>query len=150
MKRFNIVPTNLYRLQNAKETKLRVWTPEIAEAVKSYDFITHSDGLIHPISGDFFTKPNGMSLRPIGVSLANISKSYGANAKWIYVLKQAISIPKKLILLHEYKDHYSLQTSELCTIAELNDRLNEFIKDQPTMSFEEFKKLLAQKMEGNF
>ena len=145
MKRFNVVPTTLYRLQNAKTIILRAWTPEIAEAVRSYDFITHSDGLIHPISGDFFTKPNGMSLRPIGVSLANIAKSY--NAKCVYVLKQGVAIPKSLILVHEYKDHYSLQTSEPCTIAELNDRLNEFIKDHPTIPFKEFKKLLAENSE---
>lgn len=142
MKRFNVFPKTLYRLQNSKKTQLRAWTPEIAEALKSYDFITHSDGLIHPVSGDHFSKPNGMSLRPIGVSLMNIAKSY--NFKWVYVLKEGILIPNNLVLVQEYKDHYSLQTSEPCSISDLNDRLNEFIKAQPALSSEEFKKLLIE------
>ena len=142
MKHFNVFPKTLYRLQNSKKINLRAWTPEIAEALKSYDFITHPDGLIHPISGDFFSKPNGMSLRPIGVSLMNIAKSY--DFKWVYVLKEGISIPNNLVLVHEYNDHYSLQTTEPCSITDFNDRLNEFIKDQPALSSDEFKKLLIE------
>ena len=70
----------------------------------------------------------------------NIRKSY--DFKWAYVLKESISIPNNLVLVREYKDHYSWQISEPCLISDFNDRLNEFIKDQPALSSEEFKKLL--------
>jgi hypothetical protein len=36
-------------------------------------------------------------------------------------------IPEKLVLLHEFGDHYSLQTTEICTKEELEDRMNKFI-----------------------
>ena len=37
---------------------------------------TFTDGLIHPAPGDFFSEPNGMSLRPRGTNMWDILSSY--------------------------------------------------------------------------
>lgn len=139
--KYKTFPINLYRLQQKKEVILREIDSQIKIGSKSFDFRLKEDGLIHPNETEFFFSPNGMSLRPLGPSLQNIAMTY--KFKYAYEIPINTPIPENLILLHEYKDHYSLQTAIKCTHEELNDRLTNFLKKQTLMSKENFlKKLL--------
>lgn len=138
--KFKKFPITLYRLQQSKEVKLRDLTSQSSKGRRSYDFVINDDGLIYPSTTENFIGPNGMSLRPIGKSLANISKSL--KYSYVYEIPEGTEIPDDLILLHEYLDHYSLQTSVKCTPLDLNYRLNSFIMKQKSLTKEEYTKIL--------
>lgn len=40
-------------------------------------------------------------------------------------------VPDGLVLIHEHTDHYSLQTTNVCTEDELNAKLNAFFENTP-------------------
>lgn len=42
-----------------------------------YDFTPGEDNLYHPTIGDKYLGPNGLSLRPLGVNLADIVDRFG-------------------------------------------------------------------------
>lgn len=133
-------PITLYRLQQSKEAKLRDMHSQFNKGKRSFDFVLNKDGLVHPNKTNDFIGPNGMSLRPIGKPLIEIEKSY--KYTHIYQIMEGAEIPEELILVHEYKDHYSLQTSVVCTPLELNNRLSNFLYKQKSLTKEEFIKLL--------
>ena len=139
--RYKTFPVTLYRLQQKKEVLLRDFMTQTNLGRNSYDFRLGEDGLIHPNESEFFIFPNGMSLRPLGLTLKNVAMTY--KFKYAYEIPMNTPIPENLILLHEHTDHYSLQSSIKCTPEELNDRLTKFLKKQTLMSKENFvRKLL--------
>lgn len=138
--RYKTFPISLYRLQQKKDVKLRDFHSQQIIGRNSYDFILKKDGLIHPNDTEFFLYPNGMSLRPIGLALKNIVKSYKFN--YVYEIPKDTPVPENLVLLHEHTDHYSLQTCSKCTPEELNEALTKFLYTQKLLNKTEFLKFL--------
>jgi hypothetical protein len=67
------------------------------------------NNLYNPILGDQYIRPNGLSLRPIGVNLADLLGSF--RCKLIYEIPKGAVVPANFVLIHEHNDHYSLQTA---------------------------------------
>jgi hypothetical protein len=74
----------------------------------SFDFILGTNKLYNPVEGDTFIRPNGLSLRPLGGSLAELIETF--NSKYFYEIPKDVVIPDNFVLIHEHSDHYSLQT----------------------------------------
>lgn len=109
--RFREVPAELFRLQSQRSARLRDYYVQKQLNRSSYDFVPEADGLIHPMTGDVFRKPNGMSLRPACPTLYEILGNF--NGDIIYVIPKGIKLPSELVLLHEHTTHYSMQVISL-------------------------------------
>ena len=65
--------------------------------------------MYHPIEVDAFERPNGLSLRPVGLFLAEMLDNI--EPKFIFELPVGLTLPKDMVMIHERSDHYSLQTT---------------------------------------
>ena len=81
MKRFSVLPLTLYRLQSQMKPTLRSKIIQMQLNRTSFDFIPGSNGLYNPAEGDIYKGPNGLSLRPLGVTLAEILDSFDDRTK---------------------------------------------------------------------
>ncbi len=81
-----------------------------------------------------------MSLRPLGQTLSKLAKSY--NFDCVYEISEGTQIPDDLILVHEYSDHYSLQTSIISSPEDLNKKLTMFLQKQKSLKKDDFLKLV--------
>lgn len=57
----------------------------------SFDFILGDDGLYNPSKGNKYSGPNGLSLRPMGVNLADFIQNN--TPKFIFELPKGLVIP---------------------------------------------------------
>ena len=95
----------------AAPVRLREWAKQKELGRASYDLKVHADGLVHPMTGDKFVRPNGMSLRPAGsLVLAEVLANFRGDC--VTIIPAETRLPPELVLLHEHSDHYSLQTAE--------------------------------------
>ena len=138
--KFVKTPVTLFRIQSNSKVKLREYFRQKSDNRPAFDFKLQSDGLVHPIKGDVFTFPNGMSLRPAGPSMYELLSNYRGNT--LFLIPKDTPIPSQLILYLEHHDHYSLQTSVKCTEKELNNNLTTFISRMQVITkqayFEQF------------
>ncbi len=137
--KYKVFPITLYRLQQKKVVKLREMSSQLELGKSHFDF-TLKDGMVHPNNTDKFIGPNGMSLLPLGQSLSKVAKTY--NFSYIYEISAGAEIPDDLILLHEHTDHYSLQTSIICSPNDFDKRLTLFLQKQKSLSKDDFLKLV--------
>jgi hypothetical protein len=140
--RYKTFPITLYRLQQNKKVILKEFLAQAELGKNSYDYRLQEDGLIHPNETEFVSHPNGISLRPFGLALKNMSLRY--KFKYAYEIPKNTRIPENLILIHEMGDGYSLESTIKCTPEELNDRLTKFLKKQTQMSKENFLRKLLE------
>ena len=110
MKRYSIVPLTLYRCQSYKMPKLRERSIQFSRGITSFDFKLGDNSLYNPAEGDIYLGPNGLSLRPLGVNLAELVGSFKGG--YIYEIPKDTIVPDGLILIHERTDHYSLQPKQ--------------------------------------
>jgi len=139
--RFREFPCDLFRIDTFKKIKLREYARQTKAGKKSFDFVL-KDGLIHPAEGEFFKRPNGLSLRPGGYTLGHIVAHYKKKIGLILIPKGVV-VPEGLVLIHEHTDHYSLQTTTSCSEDEMNAKLNHFFDNTPGLqkvSLEEYLK----------
>ncbi len=137
--KYKVFPITLYRLQQKKTVKLSDMLSQLKKGRSSFDF-TLREGMIYPNTTDTFEGPNGMSLRPLGQNLSKFAKSY--NFDFVYEISEGTQIPDDLILVHEYCDHYSLQTSIISSPEDLNNKLTMFLQKQKSLKKEDFLKLI--------
>lgn len=121
-------PVTLIRYQPLPIVQLREFERQQRKNSPLYDFHLGKDGLIHPMTGSYFKQPNGMSLIPLGEKLSGLINSFHGRI-FIYLIKEGTKIPENLVLLHEFVQHFSLQTSVPCKEAVLNERLTQFLKE---------------------
>ena len=136
VKRYEIVPCTLYRVQAKLPVRLRNYDEQMALGRTSFD-LKVIDGLVRPAVGPEFTGPNGMSLRPAGDVVRNTVAKL-KNAVTVYSFLPGTPLPDNLLLLHEHSDHYSLQVREPMTFDEYNHALTEFLKTLPSQTKEQF------------
>jgi hypothetical protein len=75
-KYYKTVPLQLFRIGGtSKKVQLRNFEVQKAKGSASYDYVPNPEGKIHP-AGDYFTAPNGMSLRPEGINMTDILAQY--------------------------------------------------------------------------
>jgi hypothetical protein len=65
----------------------------------SYDFKLGSNKLYNPVHEDRYLGPNGLSLQPLGSTLAEILESLPTN--FIYELPKGLILPDNVVLLNE-------------------------------------------------
>ncbi|EZF71786.1 hypothetical protein H105_06044 [Trichophyton soudanense CBS 452.61] len=63
-----------------------------------------------------YQPPNGASMRPNTLKMQQNAASLRGSSACIYKLDAGIRIPDDLILVHEFKDHYSLQARNIMTV----------------------------------
>lgn len=136
MQRFTRVPLDLYRIQNAVTVKLHNKVLQDRLGRTAYDFIPQEGGLILPVKGDTFERPNGMSLRPLSAFLHEMVAKYRGNV--LYVLPKGLEIPSHLVLYLEHTTHYSLQTAVPIRPADLDKALTEFFSSLERIDKQEF------------
>jgi hypothetical protein len=123
-------PLTLFRIMTGKRKKviLRERGAQLAKGSRSFDFTMRpeDDGLIHPLNGTQFVGPNGMSMRPNGMSQLEILAGMRGEVS-VCEVPEGAPIPAGLVLVHEHTDHFSMQTSVPCTPRELNEKLTSFI-----------------------
>jgi hypothetical protein len=139
--RFETVPETLYRVHGSTNIKLRSYEQRVAAGMTgnfSYDLHEHDDGLVHPTKGEFFTGPNGMSLRPKGDKQKELVLSIPEDKVKVFVLPAGMKVPSKLVLYHEHTDHYSMQVKEPMSLNDLNKELSTMLKGLKYLSKNEF------------
>ena len=139
MQKFVKTPFELFRLQTSTSAKLREYTAQKKLGRTSYDLKLDENGMVAPCKGIVFECPNGMSLRPMGPTLFEIAKNF--IGKVAYRIPKETDIPSYFSLYLEHSDHFSLQTSEICSLIVFNKRLQDFLETYgEKMSWNEFMK----------
>jgi hypothetical protein len=139
MQRFLRIPRTLYRIQPRLPVNLRDKATQEAKNRTSFDLIVHQDGRVHPMTGDIFHTPNGMSLRPPTEKMRQILEDFrGGDSLRIYRLQENLQLPDGLVVIHEHSDHYSLQTTRPVRLEDFNRHLTEFLQSLPSQSKQEF------------
>lgn len=133
------IPVTLFRICGKnRNVVLREKAVQFAKGSRSYDLTLDENGLVQPapLSG-VFIGPNGASLRPAGINMWDLVSSRRGITNILEVPAGA-KIPKQLVLLHEIGDHYSLQCAEPMKRRELEKLIDQFFRDFPFYSSEEF------------
>lgn len=136
VRKFKTLPITLYRIQARRTVNLREYETQMAKGRASYDLKLHN-GLVHPAEGDEWIGPNGMSLRPATDTMVGILENWRGDPT-IFRLSEGLRLPESLIVLHERDDHWSLQTTEPVTLAELNERMTQLLDEAPTQTRQQF------------
>ena len=124
------VPVTLFRIQVGAAAKLRPEASATAAGRKSFDICCAPDSnAVAPRdpAEPRFLGPNGMSLRPAGHMCGVIVGMFRGRGARVFEVRQGVSIPEELVLLHEHTDHYSLQPAVPMTLDELNAGLTRFL-----------------------
>lgn len=139
MQRFARIPRTLYRIQPRLPVNLRDKATQEAKKRTSFDLLVHPDGLVHPMKGDVFHTPNGMSLRPPTEKMRQILEEFrGGDQLRIYRLQENLSLPNGLVVIHEHSDHFSLQTTHPIRLEDFNRQLTDFLGQLPSQTKQEF------------
>ncbi len=133
--KYDVTPVELFRISKSPKVVLKEYAEQKNLGRKSYDYVIYGD-LIVP-SGEYFERPNGMSLRPQGANMVDILENFKGSIK-VTILPKGTVIPPDLVLCLEYGDYYSLQTSKACTPKQLNTLLTSFMSKMETISKDQY------------
>ncbi|GEM11678.1 hypothetical protein Rt10032_c16g5695 [Rhodotorula toruloides] len=95
--------------------------------MQSDDLHLGGDGLVHPVAGNTFDRPNGCSMRPDGPMMQEVIRNFAGRRALVWRVEEGIPIPPELVLYHEHSDHYSLQCASPMTLHDLNRLLTDFL-----------------------
>lgn len=115
---------------------------ELDKGNSSYDYVQSPDGLIYPSKEDFYKAPNGLSLFPYCVFIIDILENRPKNTV-VTILPKGLKIPDSLVLIHEFGDHFSLQTTSPITPAALNTTMSNFLSPLEVISKAEYFKRMG-------
>lgn len=76
MKKFNVFPLEMFRMQSARLVKLRDYETQKSLGRAAFDLVLNKEGLVTPVEGKVFETPNGMSLRPMGATLFELASNF--------------------------------------------------------------------------
>jgi hypothetical protein len=144
MQRFTQLPYSLFRIQRRFPVALREYSEQMALGRTSFDLKT-INGVVHPMQGDTFTTPNGMSLRPISFTQMELAQNFVGDFR-VYELAEGLKLPDGLVVLHEHSDHFSLQVSEPMSLMDFNFKLTELLRNSPSFTKEEHLEFLKDTM----
>ncbi|KAH9454147.1 hypothetical protein Pst134EB_014243 [Puccinia striiformis f. sp. tritici] len=119
-------PVELARVQSGRNVNLRNYESQVKLKRLSFDLKTH-DGKVLPALSPNFLGPNGCSLRePFSPTFQEVVRNFRGTNIVVYIIPKGTFLPKKLTLLHEHSDHFSLQCTEPMSLAELNKEITQF------------------------
>lgn len=148
MIKYETAPSDLFQITKASKVVLREYGAQEKLGRKAYDFVISDDGDILPSTGTYFKRPNGMSLRPLGSNMWEILSLFQGSV-YVNIIPEGTVIPPDLVLYLERGDHFSLQTSKVCTPKELNLRLTEFMSKMERITKEEYYKRYPMEAEAD-
>lgn len=126
MTSFTTVPYPIVRVQPSKIVKLREFSAQQKKGVSSFDYVKDAAGKYSPIDiSQGFQRPNGLTCRPLG-SPALQEFVLTSDELTIHLMEKGTVLPKGLVLVKEYRDHHSLQTTETVTPEEFLTRVKSF------------------------
>ncbi|KAI9630704.1 hypothetical protein KEM48_013732 [Puccinia striiformis f. sp. tritici PST-130] len=111
---------------SGRNVNLRDYESQVKLKRLSFDLKTH-DGKVLPALSPNFLGPNGCSLRePFSPTFQEVVRNFRGTNIVVYIIPKGTFLPKKLTLLHEHSDHFSLQCTEPMSLAELNKEITQF------------------------
>ena len=142
VKRYQVLPKALYRIQGKLPVKLRDYDTQMAKGRTSYDLKLHN-GKVMPAEGDEWIGPNGMSLRPPTDTMLGILDDWRKGEPTIFRFYEGMRLYEDdLVLIHERDDHYSLQTTVPIELQEFNDKLTKLLEEAPKQTVQQFRELM--------
>ncbi|KAM5467027.1 hypothetical protein MauCBS54593_005647 [Microsporum audouinii] len=128
IKAYSVMPKELFRINNGLVVRLRAH-PGPRRPYGLFDLLTHG-GMVKPKALDpaTYEPPNGASMRPNTPKMQRVVGTLRGSSTYIYTVPAGIRIPEDLILVHEFKDHYSLQAREEMTVDDLNSKITRFLE----------------------
>ncbi|KAJ5517938.1 hypothetical protein N7453_000360 [Penicillium expansum] len=125
---FTQIPKDIFRVNSGISIRLRAW-PGPTRPHGMFDLLTTA-GKVQPKALDpaSYEFPNGASMRPNSRTqqkLVRTVKPWNGSTIYIYAIMAGTLLPEDLILVHEFRDHYSLQARKEMTVE--GER---FTKDQ--------------------
>ena len=126
----------LVRIGN-KNIKLHEKLEQLAKNARSYDFVLSADGFINPNPDDIFREANGLSLFPYSTTLIDLLEIREGKVS-VVVIPKGAKIPDELVLIHEFGEHFSLQTNVKATPDEVNSNIMNFFEPFEMISKEEY------------
>ncbi|KGO74333.1 hypothetical protein PITC_008570 [Penicillium italicum] len=127
---FTQIPKDIFRVNSGISIRLRAWPgPRRPHGV--FDLLT-SGGKVQPKALDpaSYEFPNGASMRPNSRTQQNLVRTVkprGDSTIYIYAITAGTLLPEDLILVHEFRDHYSLQARKEMTVEALNAKIEAFL-----------------------
>ncbi|OQE40037.1 hypothetical protein PENCOP_c006G08969 [Penicillium coprophilum] len=123
---FTQIPKDIFRVNSGTSIRLRAW-PGPRRPHRVFDLLTTA-GKVQPKALDPATYefPNGASMRPNSKTQQNLVRT--ANPRdghniYVFAIMVGTVLPEDLILVHEFRDHYSLQARKEMTVEELNAKI---------------------------
>ncbi|KAF2799226.1 hypothetical protein K505DRAFT_321302 [Melanomma pulvis-pyrius CBS 109.77] len=123
---FKAFPMELFRVNNGRAIRLREWSPQRTR----YDVLTEAGSVkAKALNPATYKAPNGASMRPnTQFKREMIQRSRGDDVV-VYSIPKGTLLPEDLILVHEFKDHYSLQAARDMPLQELNNKITNFLEN---------------------
>ncbi|KAL7574991.1 hypothetical protein ACA910_010809 [Epithemia clementina (nom. ined.)] len=138
VKRYQVLPKTLYRIQAKLPIRLRDYDTQMAKGRASYDLkLCPITKKVLPAEGDEWIGPNGASLRPATETMVGILKDW-VGEPTIFRLNEGMRLPDDLVVIHERDDHYSMQTTIPVELDELNDKITKIMEEAPQQTREQF------------
>ncbi|GBF66430.1 hypothetical protein TMEN_9150 [Trichophyton mentagrophytes] len=128
IKSYSVIPKELFRINNGRVVRLRAY-PGPRRPPGLFDLLTYN-GMVQPkaLNPATYQPPNGASMRPNTPKMQQTAAGLRGSSVCIYTVDAGIRIPDDLILVHEFKDHYSLQARNAMTIEDLNAKITRFLE----------------------
>ncbi|KAL4941592.1 hypothetical protein BDV06DRAFT_235991 [Aspergillus oleicola] len=125
---YTVIPKEIFRINNGPIIRLRAY-PGPRRPKGLFDLLTY-EGKVQPKALNAFTykPPNGASMRPNTPKMHLLANILRGDSACIYSVPAGIPTPDNLILVHEFRDHYSLQPREEMTVDNLNASITQFLQ----------------------
>ncbi|KAK2773961.1 hypothetical protein FQN52_005569 [Onygenales sp. PD_12] len=129
---FTSIPKTLFRVNYGLIVGLRAH-PWPLRPQGAFDLFTHS-GKVEPraLTPATYIWPNGASLRPNTKRLQEVVRRIRGDSHYVYRIPAGTPLPDDLILVHEFRDHYSLQARKEMTVEDLNFTITQFLESEAT------------------
>ncbi|OJD13044.1 hypothetical protein AJ78_06459 [Emergomyces pasteurianus Ep9510] len=124
---FNHFPNEIFRFNFGPVVRLREHLDPTTPPHGPFDILTEA-GKVKPraLNPATYIFPNGASMRPNSQTLQSLARK-GRGDVYIYSVPAGTQLPEHLILVHEFRDHFSLQARTETTLEELNTQITDFL-----------------------
>ncbi|KAJ5360721.1 hypothetical protein N7517_009912 [Penicillium concentricum] len=126
------IPMDMFRVNSGTSIRLRAW-PAPRRPHGMFDLLTTAGKVqtkaLDPASYEF---PNGASMRPNSRTQQNLVRTVKPRDGYTIYTSSSIDLsyagtvlPEDLILVHEFRDHYSLQARKEMTVEGTRNRASD-------------------------
>ncbi|KAL8909114.1 MAG: hypothetical protein Q9171_005180 [Xanthocarpia ochracea] len=117
---FKTLPKELFRVNNGPSIRLRAF-PKKKKPTGAYDLLTEG-GKVKPrgLDPNSYRFPNGASMRPNTAAQKRLVTIFDRSNAVVYSVPAGTKLPGDLLMVHEFRDHYSLQAATEMTVEVSN------------------------------